>query len=30
MEAVLLISWVAVIVVSYKGVIMALQKIDEL
>jgi len=30
MEAVLLICWIAVIVVSYKGTVMALQKMDEL
>lgn len=30
MEAVLLICWVAVIFASYKGVVMALQKMDEL
>ncbi len=30
MEAVLLIAWVGVIFFSYKGVILALQKIDEL
>lgn len=30
MVAVLLISWVGVIVLSYQGVIMALKKVDEL
>jgi len=30
MEAVLLIAWVAVIVLTYKGVVMALKKMDEL
>ena len=30
MEAVLLICWVAVIYGSYKGAVIALQKIDEL
>ncbi len=30
METVLLICWVGVIVLSYKGILMALEKVDEL